>query len=171
MVSIRQHLRCGLRALTLELEVDEKRNIINTLAASRQFSKDEEPAPPLPILAEAHTLEDGSQRLEVAFGDAARADDAPCSDPPVYEEDIGDDDADGEDPLGDSEADFGFDLARPFIESKEINGGEGVGGVDGDGHEDKEPQPDIREGRKAGRSFEIREGLLRSAYCQLLSTK
>lgn len=51
----------------LELEVDEKGNIVGTLLGLGEFGKDKEAAPALAALSETHTLPDGSKRLEVAF--------------------------------------------------------------------------------------------------------
>lgn len=95
------------------------------------------------FLGQSHTLEDGSKRLEIALGNAARAHDADCANPSVDQEGVGDDNADGEDPLGDVEIDFGLDLTRPFVEGEEIDSCKGIGSVDGTRHNDQDPQPDI----------------------------
>jgi hypothetical protein len=55
-------------------------------------------------------------------------------------------------------------LARPLVKSKEINSGKGIGGVDGAGDENKNPQPNIRERRETRRGFEVGEVLRQSVY-------
>jgi hypothetical protein len=117
---------------TFELEVDEESDIIYALLTSCKFGEDQEPAPSLTRLCQAHTLEDSGKGLKITFSNAARSNDTERPDPSVYEKDIGDDDANCEDPLGDVEADLGPDLAGPFIEGEEINSCKSVGGVDGD---------------------------------------
>lgn len=143
---------------TFELEVDEKGNVVDALSALGQFSKDQEAAPSLAAFGQSQTLEDGGQRFKIALGDAARAYDAECANPSVGQEDVGDDDADGENPLCDVEIDFGFDLARPFVEGEEIDGGKGVGSVDGARDDDEDPQPNVGKGCEAGCRLEVREG-------------
>jgi hypothetical protein len=114
-----------------ELEIGEERKIVDTLSALCQLGEDQETPPSLAVLSQSNTLEDGSQGLEVAFRDAARANNAPCSDPSVDQEDVRKDDADGKDPLGHVMADLRLDLAGPLVEGEEVDGREGVGGVDG----------------------------------------
>lgn len=150
-------------ARTLELKIDKKGNVVNSLLTLREFGKDQETSPSLASFGQAHTLPDGSKRLEVALSDAAGADDTERPDPSVGEKDIGDDDADGEDPLGYVEADLGTHLARPLVEGEEIDGSEGIGGVDGARDEDKHPQPNVGEGRQARGRLEVGEGLSKSA--------
>lgn len=130
----------------LELEVDEKSNIVGSLLTLGQLSKDKEASPALTTLGDAHTLQDGSKRFKIAFRYTARLHNTQRTEPAVYEEDIGDDDGNGEDPFGDFEWNLGLNLARPFIESEQIDGSEGVGGVDGTGDEDEDPQPNVGKG-------------------------
>jgi hypothetical protein len=141
---------------TFKLEMDKYGQIIDAFAAPRQLSKNQEPAPALTLLRQADTLEDSSKRFEIAFSDAARSDDAQSPIPSVYEEDVGNDDAHGEDPFRNIEAHDGVHLARPFIESEEINGCECIGGVDGNGYDDEDPEPDIGEWCEARVRFEVR---------------
>ena len=68
---------------TFELEVDKERNVIDTLLTSRQFGEDEKPLPSLATLCDAHTLDDGGERFEVALRHAARSDDLDCPEPSV----------------------------------------------------------------------------------------
>jgi hypothetical protein len=69
---------------TFELEIDKKGNVIDTLLTSRQFSKDQESFPSLATLCDAHTLDDGSERLKIALRHASRSDDLNCPDPSIY---------------------------------------------------------------------------------------
>jgi hypothetical protein len=73
---------------TLELKVDKERQVIHTLAASSQVGKDQESAPTLTLFRHAHTLEDDSERLKVALGDAPGPHGAQSPDPSVDEEDV-----------------------------------------------------------------------------------
>jgi len=50
-------------------------------------------------------------------------------------------------------------LARPAIEGEEVNGGEGIGGVDGYGDDGEEPEPAVGENGDAGTRSEVGEGL------------
>lgn len=111
------------------------------------------------LLGQTHTLPDGSQRLEIAFSDATRADHANGAEPAIGKKDIGDDDADGEDPFSHLEADLGLHLAGPLVEGEQVDGSEGVGSVDGARDEDQDPQPDVGKGCEAGRRLEVGEGL------------
>jgi hypothetical protein len=60
-----------------------------------------------------------------------------------------------EDPSRDFNGDFGFDLAGPFVENKEVNGCEGIDGVDSDGNEERDPEVSVCEICEATCSFEI----------------
>jgi hypothetical protein len=115
----------------LELKVYKESNVVGTLLTLGQLCKDQETAPALASLGDAHTLEYGSQWLEVAFRDTSCPHDTQSSDPSVGEKDIGDDNGDGEDPFGNVKRHGRLDLARPFVKSKEVDGGEGVGSVNG----------------------------------------
>jgi hypothetical protein len=137
------------------LEVDEERNIVGPLFTPGQLSEDEEASPSLAGLGDAHTLPDGSHGLEVAFRHTAGLDDAYCAVVAVQEEDVGDDDGDGEDPLGNLERDGRLDLAGPVVEGEQIDGGEAIGQVDGARDDDEDPQPDVGERREAGGRLEV----------------
>lgn len=156
----------GERNGTFELEVDKEGNIIDALAALGQLGEDQEASPSLTRFSQSHTLEDGSQRLEVAFGHATGAQDADGANPSVCEEDVRDDDADGEDPLCDVEVDLWLHLARPLVEGEQVDGGKGISGVDGARDDDENPQPDVREGRKARSGLEVGECLAESAQAR-----
>ena len=52
---------------TFELEVDKERNVIDTLLTSRQFGEDQKSLPSLATLCDAHTLDDGGERLKIAL--------------------------------------------------------------------------------------------------------
>lgn len=106
--------------------------------------------PSLPLFGQAHTLPDGSQRLEIALSNTTGANDANSTDPAVCQEDIRYDDGDGEDPFGDVEVDGRLHLAGPLVEGEEIDSGESVGGINTTGNEDEDPQPSIRERGEAG---------------------
>jgi hypothetical protein len=69
---------------TFELEIDKKGNVIDTLLTSRQFSKDQEPFPSLATLCDAHTLDNGGERLKIALRHASRSDDLDCPNPSIY---------------------------------------------------------------------------------------
>ena len=157
-------MRSRAKDRTFKLKVDKEGNVVDALPRLGQFGEDQEAAPSLAALGQPHALPDGRERLKVAFSDAAGSYDANCPDPAVYQEDIGDDDADGEDPLGHVKADLGPHLARPLVEGEEINGGEGVGGVDGARSEDEDPQPNVGKGGQTGRRLEVRESLVESAF-------
>lgn len=115
---------------TFELEVHKQGNVIHALPALGQFSEDQKATPSLPLFGQAHTLPDGGQWLEIAFGNAARANDADRTDPAVCQKNVGDDDGDGKNPFGNLEVDGRLNLAGPFVESEEIDGSESIGGVD-----------------------------------------
>jgi hypothetical protein len=145
--------------LTLELKVHKERNVVGTLLTLCQFSKDKESSPALASLGQTHTLPDGSQWLEVALCHTARAHDTDGSDSSIDKKDVGDDDGDGEDPLGDLKGHLWLDLTGPFVEGEQVDGGEGIGCVDSTRDDDQNPQPHVGEGREAGAGPEIREVL------------
>ena len=60
-----------------------------------------------------------------------------------------------EDPFRDFKGDFGLDLSGPFIESKKIDGCEGIDAVDSDGNEERDPEVSVCEICEATCSFEI----------------
>ena len=143
----------------LELEVDKKGDVVGTLLTLGQLGKDQKTTPALASLGNAHTLQYSSQWLKVALRDTSCAHNAQSPDPSIYEKDIGDDDGNGEDPFGHVEGYGRLDLARPFVKSKEIDGSEGVGGIDGTRDEDENPQPGVRERREARGGLEVGQGL------------
>lgn len=123
----------------LELKVDEESNVVGPLLTFRQLSEDKESAPTAATAGEAHTLPDSSHWLQIAFRDTAGTHDTDCSNASVDQEYVGNNDRDGEDPFRDFERHLGLYLARPLVEGKEIDGGEGISGVDGAGDEDEDP--------------------------------
>ena len=151
----------------LELEVDEEGNVVGALFTLGQLGEDQEAAPALARLCDAHTLQDSSQGLEVALGHTAHAHDAQSADPSIYKEDIGDYDGDGEDPLCDFKGNDGLDLARPLVKGQEVDGSEGIGSVDGAGDEDENPQPGVGKGREARSRLEVGQGLCARLVCVL----
>jgi hypothetical protein len=114
----------------LELEIDKEGDVVGTLLTLGQLCEDQEAAPALAGLGDAHTLQYSCQGLEVAFRDTSGPHDAQSPDPSVCEKDVGDDDGNGEDPFGNVKGHGRFDLAGPFVKSKEVDGGEGIGSID-----------------------------------------
>lgn len=143
----------------LELEVDEKRNVVDALFTLCQLGKNQETAPALARRRDAHTLPDDSHGLEVALGHASGAHDAQGADVAVDEKNIGNDDGDGEDPLCDFKGHGGLDGAGPLVKGEKVDGSKGVGGVDGARNDDEDPQPGIGKGREARSRLEVGEGL------------
>lgn len=148
----------------LELEVDEESNVIGSLFTLGQLGEDQETTPSSATAGESHTLPDSGHWFEVAFCDAARSHDTECSDASVDQEDIGDDDGNSEDPFGDLERYLGLYLTGPLVEGEEIDGCESVGGVDGTGDENEDPEPGVGEGCQARRRPEVREVLYTSVW-------
>jgi hypothetical protein len=64
-----------------------------------------------------------------------------------------------EDPFGDVEGYDGLDLAGPAIEGEEVDGGEDIDGVDGDGDDEGEQEVSVCEGGEAGGGLEVIETL------------
>lgn len=127
--------------LTFELKVDEEGKVVDPLAALRQRRVDEKAAPSLGRQAQA--VEDGSKRLKVALRDTVGAEDAPRPEPAVGEEDVGEDDADGEDPFRHVEADDGLHFTGPLVVGEQIDRSEGIGGIHGHGDDDQDPKPHV----------------------------
>lgn len=146
----------------LELEVDEEGNVVGTLFAPRQLSKDEEAPPALSLFCDSHTLTDGGKWFEVAFRHTAGPEDTQGAEPAVQEKDIGYDDGDGKDPFGYLKRDLGLDLTRPVIEGEQVHCGEGIGGVNSTRDNDEDPQPGIGEWCKTRGRLEVAEVLHRS---------
>lgn len=144
------------------MQVDKEGNNFDGFFTSGQFGEDQKAFPSLAAFGYADTLEDGSERFEVAFRYTARPDDTDCLDPSVYEEDIGGDDTASKDPFGHFEANLGLDLAGPSVEGQEVYSSEGVGNIDKAGDNDENPQPCIREWGETGPCLEVRECLVGS---------
>ena len=143
----------------LELEVYKEGNVVGALFTLGQLGKDQEASPALTSLGHTHALEDNRQRVEIALCYASRAHNAHSHDPSIYEEDVGNDDGNGEDPFGHFERNLGLDLTRPLVESEKVDSSEGIGGVDSAGDEYEYPQPTVGDGCKARGRPKIREGL------------
>lgn len=128
---------------TLELKVDEKSNVVGALLTLRQLSEDQEAAPPSATAGEPHTLPDSSHWLKIALCHTTGAHDPERSQESIGQEDVGDNDGNGKDPLGNLERYLRLYLTGPFIEGEEVDGGEGIGGVDGAGDENENPEPGV----------------------------
>jgi hypothetical protein len=72
----------------LELEIDEQGHIVGAFLTLGQLGEDQEASITLTAPDESHTLPNSSQRLEVAFCDAACSSDTVRSPPSVNEEDV-----------------------------------------------------------------------------------
>lgn len=134
---------------TLELEINKEGNVVGTLLTFRQLGEDQETAPSSTAAGEPHTLPNGSHWFKIAFCHTAGAHDTECPNASIDQEDVGDDDGNGEDPLGDFERHLRLYLTGPLVKGKEVHGGEGIGGIDGARDEDEDPKPGVGEGCQA----------------------
>lgn len=146
--------RTGI-SLTLKRKIREKGDIFGTLFTFRQLCKDQESPPPAALLAHANTLDAHGQRVEVALRDATGPDSSYRLRPSQDQQHERDDDADGEDPTGNSERNGGFDLAGPAREGQQIDGGEGVDGVDSQRDQQEHPKKEVGERGETGLGLEI----------------
>jgi hypothetical protein len=84
-------------------------------------------------VAHPDALQPHRKTVEIAFGHTAPTHDAVSTD--VFESEVDDrqDDADGEDPFRDVEADQlrRLDLGGPLVKNEKIDGSEGIDAVDG----------------------------------------
>ena len=142
--------------LTLEAKVGKEGNVLGALFALGQLGKDQE-APPALGLSRPDRLPARGQAVHVALGHVSAAHDAHGADALVCEVDKRGNDADGKDPFGHVEGDGGLNLGRPRVEGEEVDGGEAVDGVDGNGQEEREPEVAVNEARPAALGLEVGE--------------
>ena len=140
---------------TLKAEIGKQGNIFGALLALGQLGEDEEASPAM--AAQPHALEAHSQVVKVGLGNIAALHDTHS--PKVLKSQVDErgDDADGEDPFRDIEANGGGNLRRPAVKGQELNGCEGIDTVDGDRQYQREPEVDVGEYRKAARGLEVAE--------------
>lgn len=138
----------------MERKVRKQSDVLGALLALGELSEDQE-APKASTLAHANTLLTNCDVVEITLGNVAPLHHAQSPELFKSEVDKGRDDADGENPFRDLEVDLGFDFGGPPIEDEEVDGGEGVDAVDGNGDEQHEPEVKVCEWGAAALGLEV----------------
>lgn len=139
---------------TFEAKVGKQGNVLGALFTLGEGGKDQEASPAL-AFADSDRLPTDGQRIHVAFGNIVALHDASGTNGLVSEVDERQDDANGKDPFGDVERNGGLDGGGPAVKGDELDGGEAVDRVDGNGDDEREPEIAVGKGRTTARGFKV----------------
>ena len=154
MVSIHESQKI-VPVLTLEREIRKQSYIFRTLFTLRQFGKDQETSPSTSLLGPSYTLQSNRQRIQETLTDSSSLHDTHRPNVFISNIDPRQDNTSREDPFSDIEVNLGLNLARPFIERQQIDGGKGVDTVDRDRDEERTDEICVCERWEAAGVFEI----------------
>lgn len=129
---------------------------MSSLFTLGQGRKDEKSAPSLG-LANADRLPTDSQRIHIRLGNVVSLHDTGSADGLVTKVDKGQNDADGKDPFGNIKRNGWSDGRGPFVKGNQLDGGEAVNRVDGNGDDEREPEIAIGKWSTTATGLEVLE--------------